>query len=295
MSVAEDFPPAKTDEASLKLGDAQHDLPVRKGTLGPDVIDIASLYQDTGCFTYDPGFTSTASCESKITYIDGDQGILLYRGYPIDQLAEHCTFLETAYLLLYGELPKKEQYAVFKQRITRHTMVHEQMNRFYTGFRRDAHPMAIMVGVIGALSAFYHDSIDIRDARQRDMASVRMIAKMPTIAAACYKHSKGEPFIYPQNSLSYPAGPRRRTSMRFVTRFDSIMLAPPRSAARRSTARARIALLTESRSSSTRVASPTRSRYTVTRPTDSGGTIETRSSRPTRTVRTSGPGWSTIS
>lgn len=192
MSVAEDFPPAKTDEASLKLGDAQHDLPVRKGTLGPDVIDIASLYQDTGCFTYDPGFTSTASCESKITYIDGDQGILLYRGYPIDQLAEHCTFLETAYLLLYGELPKKEQYAVFKQRITRHTMVHEQMNRFYTGFRRDAHPMAIMVGVIGALSAFYHDSIDIRDARQRDMASVRMIAKMPTIAAMAYKYSIGQ-------------------------------------------------------------------------------------------------------
>ena len=205
MSVAEDFPSEKTDEASLKLGDARYDLPVRQGTLGPDVVDITSLYQDTGSFTYDPGFTSTASCESKITYIDGDQGILLYRGYPIDQLAEHCTFLETAYLLLYGELPTVEQYRVFKQRITRHTMVHEQMNRFYTGFRRDAHPMAIMVGVVGALSAFYHDSIDIKDARQRDMASVRMIAKMPTIAAFAYKYSVGQPFIYPKNDLDYSA------------------------------------------------------------------------------------------
>jgi citrate synthase len=205
MSVAEDFPPAKTDEASLKLGDARHDLPVRQGTLGPDVIDITSLYQDTGCFTYDPGFTSTASCESKITFIDGDNGVLLYRGYPIDQLAEHCTFLEVAYLLLYGELPTKEQYEAFKQRMTRHTMVHEQMNRFYTGFRRDAHPMAVMVGVVGALSAFYHDSIDIKDPRQREMASVRMIAKMPTIAAMAYKYSVGQPFVYPKNDLDYSA------------------------------------------------------------------------------------------
>jgi len=203
MSVVEDVRSVKTDEASLKLRDRQYDLPVRKGTLGPDVIDIASLYQDTGCFTYDPGFTSTASCESKITFIDGDKGVLLYRGYPIDQLAEHCTFLETAYLLLYGELPKEEEYRTFKQRITRHTMVHEQMTRFYTGFRRDAHPMAIMVGVVGALSAFYHDTIDIRDARQRDIASVRMIAKMPTIAAMAYKYSVGQPFMYPKNDLDY--------------------------------------------------------------------------------------------
>lgn len=205
MSVAEDLRSGETDEASLTLRGARHDLPVRRGTLGPDVIDITSLYQDTDCFTYDPGFTSTASCESKITYIDGDKGILLYRGYPIDQLAEHCTFLETAYLLLYGELPTAEQYEVFKDRITRHTMVHEQMNRFFTGFRRDAHPMAIMVGVVGALSAFYHDSIDIRDPEQREMASVRMIAKMPTIAAMAYKYSAGQPFVYPKNDLDYSA------------------------------------------------------------------------------------------
>jgi citrate synthase len=205
MSVAEDLRSGETDEASLTLRGARHDLPIRRGTLGPDVIDITSLYQDTDCFTYDPGFTSTASCESKITYIDGDKGILLYRGYPIDQLAEHCTFLETAYLLLYGELPTAEQYEAFKDRITRHTMVHEQMNRFFTGFRRDAHPMAIMVGVVGALSAFYHDSIDIRDPEQREMASVRMIAKMPTIAAMAYKYSAGQPFVYPKNDLDYSA------------------------------------------------------------------------------------------
>ncbi len=205
MSVAEDIRSGETDEASLTLRGSRHDLPVRRGTLGPDVIDITSLYQDTDCFTYDPGFTSTASCESKITYIDGDKGILLYRGYPIDQLAEHCTFLETAYLLLYGELPTAEQYEAFKDRITRHTMVHEQMNRFFTGFRRDAHPMAIMVGVVGALSAFYHDSIDIRDPEQREMASIRMIAKMPTIAAMAYKYSAGQPFVYPKNDLDYSA------------------------------------------------------------------------------------------
>ena len=206
MSVAEDYRlKGTTDEASLTIEGSRHDLPVLKGTLGPDVIDITSLYQDSGCFTYDPGFTSTASCESKITYIDGDKGILLYRGYPIDQLAEHCTFLETTYLLLYGELPTADQYKVFKQRMTKHTMVHEQMNRFFTGFRRDAHPMAIMVGVVGALSAFYHDSIDIRDPKQRDMASVRMIAKMPTIAAMAYKYSVGQPFVYPKNDLDYSA------------------------------------------------------------------------------------------
>ncbi len=206
MSVAEDYRLKRaTDVATLTIEGAQHELPLLKGTLGPDVVDITSLYQDSGTFTYDPGFTSTASCESKITYIDGDKGILLYRGYPIDQLAEHCTFLETTYLLLYGELPNAEQYKAFKTRMTRHTMVHEQMNRFFTGFRRDAHPMAIMVGVVGALSAFYHDSIDIRDPKQRDMASVRMIAKMPTIAAMAYKYSVGQPFVYPKNDLDYSA------------------------------------------------------------------------------------------
>jgi citrate synthase len=206
MSVAESYvsKPAAA-EASLTVGGSQHELPVRSGTLGPDVIDITTLYAETGNFTYDPGFTSTASCESKITFIDGDKGILLYRGYPIDELAEHGTFMETCYLLLYGELPTKEQYETFCNLITRHTMVHEQMTRFYTGFRRDAHPMAVMVGVVGALSAFYHDSIDIKDPVQREMASVRMIAKMPTIAAMAYKYSIGQPFIYPRNELDYSA------------------------------------------------------------------------------------------
>ena len=206
MSVAESYVPSpEAAEASVKIADAQHELPILKGTLGPDVIDITTLYPNTGYFTYDPGFTSTASCESKITFIDGDEGVLLYRGYPIDQLAEHGTFLETCYLLLYGELPTAEQYQDFKRLITNHTMVHEQMTRFYTGFRRDAHPMAVMVGVVGALSAFYHDSIDIKDPEQREMASVRMIAKMPTIAAMAYKYSIGQPFVYPRNELTYSA------------------------------------------------------------------------------------------
>ncbi len=194
-----------TAEASVLIGGTRYDLPVRKGTLGPDVVDISTLYQDTGCFTYDPGFTSTASCESKITFIDFDKGIVLYRGYPIEQLAEHSTFLETCYLLLYGELPTAQQYEAFENRIVNHTMVHEQMTRFYSGFRRDAHPMAVMVGVVGALSAFYHDSIDIKDPAQREMASIRMIAKMPTIAAMTYKYSIGQPFIYPRNELKYSA------------------------------------------------------------------------------------------
>jgi citrate synthase len=206
MSVAESYPRRQqAEEATIRLGDEQHDLAIRQGTLGPDVIDITTLYQETGHFTYDPGFTSTASCESKITFIDGDKGVLLYRGYPIDQLAENGTFLETCYLLLYGELPTKTQYERFTHRITQHTMVHEQMTRFYTGFRRDAHPMAVMVGVVGALSAFYHDSVDIQDPEQREMASVRMIAKMPTIAAMAYKYSIGQPFIYPRNELEYSA------------------------------------------------------------------------------------------
>ncbi len=189
--------------AKLTLEGQSWELPVRSGSLGPDVIDISTLYKNSDRFTFDPGFTSTASCESDITFIDGDNGILLHRGYPIEQLAEHGDFLETCYLLLYGELPNKEQNEDFHQRVTYHTMVHEQMNRFFTGFRRDAHPMAIMCGVVGALSAFYHDSTDISDPHQRMVASLRMIAKMPTIAAMAYKYHIGQPFVYPKNDLDY--------------------------------------------------------------------------------------------
>jgi len=168
--------------ATLSVGSNQQThLPVRSGSIGPDVIDVSKLYRDTGCFTYDPGFTSTANCSSRITYIDGDVGVLLYRGYPIEQLAKKSTFLEVCYLLLNGELPTKTQYDNFRNIVTRHTMVHEQMTRFFTGFRRDAHPMAVMCGSVGALSAFYHDSTDINDEMQRVIASHRMIAKMPTI------------------------------------------------------------------------------------------------------------------
>ncbi|RAI42786.1 citrate (Si)-synthase [Rhodoplanes roseus] len=187
------------------MGNENHSFPVHQGTIGPDVLDISKLYGKAGIFTYDPGFTSTASCESKITYIDGDEGILLYRGYPIEQLAEHGDFLETCYLLLYGELPTAAEKKDFDLRVTRHTMVHEQMARFYQGFRRDAHPMAVMVGCVGALSAFYHDSIDISDPHQRMVASIRMIAKMPTIAAMAYKYTIGQPFVFPKNELDYSA------------------------------------------------------------------------------------------
>ncbi|MFD0987244.1 citrate synthase [Methyloligella solikamskensis] len=206
MSIAEQYD-ASSDakDARLNIDGESADLPIRKGTLGPDVVDVTSLYRQTNNFTFDPGFTSTASCESKITFIDGDEGVLLYRGYPIDQLAETGKFLETCYLLLYGELPTKAQFDDFSTRIAYHTMVHEQMSQFFTGFRRDAHPMAVMVGVVGALSAFYHDSTDIRDPEQREMASIRMLAKMPTIAAMAYKYSIGQPFIYPQNHLDYSA------------------------------------------------------------------------------------------
>ena len=190
-----------TDTASGK----KFDYPLTPGTIGPKVIDIRKLYNDTGHFTYDPGFTSTASCESKITYIDGDEGILMHRGYPIEELAEHSDFPEVCYLLLKGELPTAVQKLKFERDITLHTMVHEQINRFYTGFRRDAHPMAVMCGVVGALSAFYHDSLDINDAHQRMVASYRLIAKMPTIAAMAYKYSIGQPFIYPRNDLGYAA------------------------------------------------------------------------------------------
>ena len=195
--------PGASRNATLSLAGKQVDMPVRSGTIGPDVIDVGKLYANTGCFTYDPGFTSTANCSSKITYIDGDAGVLLYRGYPIDQLAEQSNFLEVCYLLLHGELPTKSQYDQFDATITRHTMVHEQMTRFFTGFRRDAHPMAVMVGTVGALSAFYHDSTDINDPKQRIIAIHRMIAKMPTIAAMAYKYSAGQPFIYPRNDLDF--------------------------------------------------------------------------------------------
>jgi citrate synthase len=197
--------------ASLGLGGKNFQYDVIPGTCGPDVIDIRKLYAQTGAFTYDPGFTSTAACESAITYIDGDQGILLHRGYPIDQLAEHSSFMEVAYLLLHGELPSKDGLDTFTYTITRHTMLHEQLIQFYRGFRRDAHPMAIMCGVVGALSAFYHDSTDITDPKQRMIASHRLIAKMPTIAAMAYKYSVGQPFQYPQNNLSYTGNFLRMT------------------------------------------------------------------------------------
>jgi citrate synthase len=194
---------ANTKSATLNVNDQTVTFPVYEGTIGPEVVDIAKLYAQTGMFTYDPGFTSTASCESKITYIDGDEGILLYRGYPIEQLAENGDFLETCYLLLYGELPTPAQKEDFDKRVTNHTMVHEQMMRFFQGFRRDAHPMAVMTGCVGALSAFYHDSTDISDPHQRMVASIRMIAKMPTLAAMAYKYPIGQPFIYPKNDLDY--------------------------------------------------------------------------------------------
>ena len=189
--------------ANLKYGDKSVDLPVKEGTIGPAVVDIGKLYGQTGMFTFDPGFTSTASTESKITYIDGDEGVLLYRGYPIEQLAEHGDFLETCYLLLYGELPTPSQKSGFDYLVTRHTMVHEQMARFFQGFRRDAHPMSVMVACVGALAAFYHDSTDITDERQRMVASIRMIAKVPTLAAMAFKYSIGQPFVYPKNELDY--------------------------------------------------------------------------------------------
>jgi citrate synthase len=199
MSTA---PAGKT--ASLTINSKTITAPVRSGTIGPDVVDIGKVYANTGAFTYDPGFTSTANCSSRITYIDGDAGVLLYRGYPIEQLAEKSTHIEVAYLLLHGELPTAAQLHEFNTlAITRHTMVHEQMTRFFSGFRRDAHPMAIMCGSVGALSAFYHDSTDIADPVQRMIASHRMIAKMPTLAAMAYKYSIGQPFIYPSNALDY--------------------------------------------------------------------------------------------
>jgi citrate synthase len=194
---------ASTTTGMLTLGDKSIPVPVKSGTIGPSVLDIGKLYAQTGLFTYDPGFTSTASCESQITYIDGDQGVLLYRGYPIEQLAEKGDFLETCYLLLYGELPTVSQRADFDYRIRRHTMVHEQLARFFQGFRRDAHPMAVLVASVGALSAFYHDSTDVSEQKQRMLASMRLIAKIPTLAAMAYKYAIGQPFVYPKNDLDY--------------------------------------------------------------------------------------------
>ena len=189
--------------ATLTVGNKSYDFPILSGTVGPDVIDIAKLYAQAGMFTYDPGFTSTGSCQSKITYIDGDAGVLEYRGYPIEQLAEHGDFLETCYLLLYGELPTKAQKLDFDTRVTKHTMVHEQMARFFQGFRRDAHPMAVMTGLVGAMSAFYPDSINLQDEHQRDISAIRLIAKMPTLVAMAYKYSVGQPYMYPRNDQSY--------------------------------------------------------------------------------------------
>jgi citrate synthase len=191
--------------ATLSFSDGKPsvDFPIYSGNEGPDVIDVRALYNKTGLFTYDPGFMSTASCRSSITYIDGDVGILQYRGYPIEQLAETCSFLETAYLILNGDLPNKKQLDSFVDTVTHHTMVHEQLSRFFSGFRRDAHPMAVMCGVVGALSAFYHDSIDINDARSREISAFRLIAKLPTITAMTYKYTTGQPFMYPRNNLSY--------------------------------------------------------------------------------------------
>jgi citrate synthase len=189
--------------ATLSYGDKSVDLPVLGGSTGPDVIDIRKLYAGTGAFTFDPGFTSTASCESALTYIDGDAGVLLHRGYPIDQLAEKSNFIEVCHLLLHGELPTAEQFEAFENSVTMHTMLHSQFDRFFEGFRRDAHPMAIMVGTVGALSAFYHDSLDIHDPVQRNISAIRLIAKMPTIAARAYKYHIGQPFVSPRNDLSY--------------------------------------------------------------------------------------------
>ena len=198
-------------KATLTFSDSTPavEFPVYKGTVGPDVVDIRALYGKTGKFTYDPGFMSTASCNSSITYIDGDKGALLYRGYPIEQLAVNCDFLETCYLLLNGELPNTTQKSDFVSLVTNHTMVHEQMSSFFHGFRRDAHPMAVLVGTVGALSAFYHDSLDITDAHHRDVSAIRLIAKLPTLVAMAYKYSLGQPFVYPRNDLSYTANFQR--------------------------------------------------------------------------------------
>jgi citrate synthase len=198
---------SSTKKATLTFSDGTPaiEFPIHEGTIGPEVIDIRKLFSVTGKFTFDPGFLSTAACDSKITYIDGEKGELLYRGYPIDQLAQHCDYLETCYLLLNGDLPNRAQQKDFEYRVVHHTMVHEQMTRFLQGFRRDAHPMAVLVGCVGALSAFYHDSLDINNPEHRFVSAIRLIAKMPTLVAMSYKYSVGQPFMYPRNELSYSA------------------------------------------------------------------------------------------
>jgi citrate synthase len=192
-----------SDNAKLKIANKDIDLPIKKGSVGPSVIDVSKLYSQTGHFTYDPGFTSTGSCESSITYIDGDKGECFYRGYPMDALADKSNFLEVAYLLWYGELPSKDEWIEFSDAIKNHTMVHEQLNTFFNGFRRGAHPMAIMVAVVAAMSAFYPDSTNISDPQQRKISARRLVAKIPTLAAMAFKYSLGQPFVYPDNSLSY--------------------------------------------------------------------------------------------
>ena len=192
-----------SDKATLKINNKEFELPIKKGSVGPDVIDVSKLYSSTGCFTFDPGFTSTGSCESSITYIDGDKGECYYRGYPMDEIAENSNFLETVYLLWNGELPKKDEWKEFSDSIKNHTMVHEQIRTFFNGFRRGAHPMAIMIACVAALSAFYPDSTDIKDPEQRKVSARRMVAKIPTLAAMAYKYSQGQPFIYPDNNLDY--------------------------------------------------------------------------------------------
>lgn len=196
---------AQKSTAILDLGNNSEpiELPILSGTMGPDVVDIRTLHARSGMFTYDPGYLSTASSRSEITFIDGDEGILLYRGYPIEQLAMHCDFTEVCYLLMKGELPDRDQKSTFDTAIKGHSMLHEQLVKFYTGFRRDAHPMAVMVGVVGALSAFYHDAMDITDASHRELSAMRLVAKLPTITAMAYKYSIGQPFVYPRNDLSY--------------------------------------------------------------------------------------------
>ena len=208
---------------SFSNGTPSIDIPVYNGSIGPDVMDIRKLYGQTGMFTYDPGFLSTASCQSAITYIDGDKGELLYRGYPIEQLATNCNFLETCHLLLYGELPNVQRKHEFTQTVTHHTMVHEQLQFFLRGFRRDAHPMAVLTGLVGALSAFYHDSTDINNAEHREIAAIRLIAKMPTLVAMAYKYGIGQPFLYPQNDLSYAGNFLR---MMFGTPCEPYVVSP---------------------------------------------------------------------
>jgi citrate synthase len=207
LSKKEESMNTSDNKATLSFSDGSPsvEFPIYKGTVGPDVIDIRKLYAGTGKFTYDPGFMSTAACNSSITYIDGDKGELLYRGYPIEQLAVNADFMESCYLLLNGELPNKVEKEKFVETVTKHTMVHEQMQFFFRGFRRDAHPMSVLVGTVGALASFYHDSLDINDAKQREISAIRLIAKMPTLVAMAYKYSMGQPFMYPRNDLSYSA------------------------------------------------------------------------------------------